>query len=302
MQRLTYESREAWLADRPNRIGASESPGILGYGYANESALATYAKKSDPTLEEVIDETDRQRMEAGTLMEPVIQELFRRASGLVVAVDPTLIVCVSSERPHVGCTLDGELVDDDGPAVWQAKNVGEYMAHDWENGSLPMRVQIQTQHEMYATGYPRAYIAALIGGNRLVWKRTDRNERFIRAMLPVLDSFWQCVQNRQPPPPDESRATAEALKRLYAEEHGETIQLPPDAATWDTDLLAIKDTIKELEATKRGLENQIKAALKDAAYGEIPGGGRYSWKTSIRHEAAREAREVSIRTLRRLKR
>jgi predicted phage-related endonuclease len=299
MQRLTYPSRDAWLADRHNRIGASESPGILGHGYANDSPLATYIKKVEPTLEEVIDETDRQRMDAGTLMEPVIAELFRRETGLVVERDPQTTVCVSGERPHVGCTLDGELVDNDGPAVWQAKNVGEYLAGEWKHDSIPLRVQIQEQHEMYVTGYPRAYIAALVGGNRLEWRVIERHDAFIRAMLPALDAFWEHVQKQQPPPPDASEATRRALHRLYAKETGETIELPDEAIEWDRQQSLYKGAIKRLKTKLTGVENQIKAVLKDATFGEIPGGGRFKWKVEPRRGHYVESSEPRI--LRRLK-
>ncbi len=299
MKTIHYKNREAWLADRPNHIGASESPGILGHGYSNESRLATYAKKIG--LDEVIDETDRQRMDIGTLQEPVIREIFQQETGLQVDYDVDLTVRVSDEHPYLSCTLDGQVMDSDGPAVWEAKNVGEYMAFEWEEGLLPMRVQIQTQHQMLVTGYPRAYIAALIGGNRLVWKMVERNDHFISSMLPSLDAFWRAVQNRTPPAADGSAATSAALKRLYGKEDGETIELPPEATGWDENLQSIKAEIKGLEAIRRDLENQIKAEMKDAAFGSLPRGGRYAWLNRERHEEAREARVITYREFRRRK-
>ncbi|KKK82760.1 hypothetical protein LCGC14_2800140, partial [marine sediment metagenome] len=190
MNQITYPTRDAWLADRHNRIGASESPGILGQGYAGESAFNTYVRKVSPTLDEVIDATVQERMDIGTAMEPTIRNLFEERTGLKVLFDDTPVVHVSRSRSHLGATLDGAVIDGDGIAPFEAKNISEYVASEWENGSLPLRVQIQTQDQMYVTETGWAYIAALLGGRRFVWQRVERNQRFIEAMLlPVLDDF-----------------------------------------------------------------------------------------------------------------
>lgn len=296
--KITYPDEAAWLADRPSRIGASEAPGILGCGYANESTISTFAKKVNPTLDEVIDATERERMELGSLQESVIREAFRRRTGLDVTHEP-FTVYVSDERSHVGATLDGEVCDSDGPAVWEAKNVDHYMADEWDDGALPLRVQIQTQQQMYARGYQRAYIAALIGGNRLVWSRSERDDLFLNAMLPILDEFWGYVLRRECPPVDDSTATAKALGQIYGADDGNTIQLPAEAGEWDTSLQRIKKTIKRLEGKQIAIENKIKAEIKGASYGEIPGGGRYSLKQTERKGYTVKA--AKFRTLRRLK-
>jgi hypothetical protein len=48
-------------------------------------------------------------------------------------------------------------------------------------------------------------------------------------------------------------------------------------------------------------EARIKAAMGAATYGLLPqGAGRYAWKQHTRREPAREAREVDVRTFRRM--
>jgi len=301
MKTLTYPTREAWLADRCNRIGASEAPGILGQGYSGESAVATYEKKVNPTLDEVIDATMAERMEIGTAMEPTIRRLFGERTGRTVISNDLSTVHVSEERPHVAATLDGKVDDGKGIVPFEAKNVGEYVASDWDNNSVPMRVQIQVQDQMYVTETDWAYIAALLGGNRFVWRRVERNQRFIDAMLPVLDDFWAHVQRKEPPAVDGTEATSKALKRLYGQDNGEEVFLPAEAAEWDEDLEAAKTAIKAAKALKLEAENKLKAAIADATFGRLPGGVSYSWKTTERNDPPREAKTISIRTLRRLK-
>ncbi len=298
MKRTVYTTREEWLEARRSSIGASESPGILGHGYASDSAMATYASKLG-ILDDVIDETTRRRMDIGTAIEPVIRELFTAETGLAVYNDAfdsgSYARCVSDERPHVSASLDGEIYN----GVFEAKNVDAFLRHDWDDAP-PLRVQIQVQHQMYVTGYTRAYVAALIGGNELVIHEVERDEAFIQAMLPALDEFWDYVESKTPPPPDHTRATSEALWRLYPQDDGESVDLPPEALEWDESLQDLKKTIKKMEEERRGFENEIKACIGEAAYGLLPDGKRYSWKTTERHDKAREATTIQIRTLRKL--
>lgn len=280
MKRTVYATRDEWLEARRSSIGASESPGILGHGYASDSAMATYASKVG-ILDDVIDETTRRRMDIGTAIEPVIRELFTEESHYGFCVKHAFELCVSDERPHVSASLDGVVPFSSGNAVFEAKNVDAFLRHDWDDAP-PLRVQIQVQHQMYVTGYQMAYVAALIGGNELVIHEVERDEAFITAMLPALDEFWQFVETKTPPPPDHTQATSDALRRLYPQDDGEIIDLPPEALEWDESLQDLKKTIKEMEEEKRGFENELKACIGDAAYGLLPNGKRYSWKTQPR--------------------
>ena len=147
MKRTVYATRDEWLEARRSSIGASESPGILGHGYANDSAMATYASKVG-ILDDVIDETQRRRMDIGTAIEPVIRELFEAETNMYVA-HSSHTLCVSSERPHVSASLDGWVLSrpigypdrrEDEKAVLEAKNVDGFLRHDWDDAP-PLRVQ-----------------------------------------------------------------------------------------------------------------------------------------------------------------
>ena len=314
MKQITYATREGWLADRPNRIGASESPGILGQGYAGESAFNTYVRKVSPTLDEVIDATLAERFDIGTRQEPLIGALFSERTGLFVYTDEEPTVRVSDDRAYVAATLDGYVLTDEGAGTWEAKNVGEYDVrsdrHDWEDGPLPMRVQIQKQHQMFVTGWQFGYVAALLGGNRVVWHRVERNQRFIDNLVLVLDDFWGHVQRREPPPVDGTEATAAALKRLYGKDNGETVMLPAmitlpgdkEPVELDATRQELKASIKDRKAKLQFIDNTIKAAIGSATYGQVPGDkARYRWMTGEQHRKATEEKTISVKTFLRLK-
>jgi predicted phage-related endonuclease len=299
MIQQAHPDRETWLASRRHFIGASESPQLVGCGFQGQDAWSLYDRKvhGEPDADGPMPE----RLECGLALQPAILDLFTRRTGLEVVDPGEYTVRLSEERPHVGTTLDGLTEDDDGRAIVEVKNVDGMFAGDWSDDEPPLRVAVQVQHQMYATGIDHAYVAALIGGNRLVTKRLERHERFLAMLLPVVDAFWEHVQQRVPPPVDETQACREALARIYAEDNGATVALPAEAVEWDRELQEAKAAIKAAEETRRGIENRIKAAIGENTFGEIPGGGRYKWATTERHDPPREAKTITYRQLRRLK-
>jgi predicted phage-related endonuclease len=79
------------------------------------------------------------------------------------------------------------------------------------------------------------------------------------------------------------------------------VLLPPEAEEWDSKLAIAKEAIKTAEATKTEIENKIKAAMGNHTIGQIPGGGRFTWKEQTNQYPAREAYQSTFRVLRRVK-
>jgi hypothetical protein len=90
------------------------------------------------------------------------------------------------------------------------------------------------------------------------------------------------MRNCWPPPVDGSESTSQVLKELYPRESGAQIALPGIGVEWDAELVEVKRQIKTLETRKAELENQFKAALKEATEGLLPNGVVYTWKTTRR--------------------
>jgi predicted phage-related endonuclease len=68
--------------------------------------------------------------------------------------------------------------------------------------------------------------------------------------------------------------------------------LPAEAAAWDRDLVETKQQIKDLEARKKQLENQLKAAIGNNTFGLLPCGERYKWGTYAKAAYTVQAMEV----------
>jgi putative phage-type endonuclease len=288
---------DRWLGERLSMIGASESPALFYEGYKNESPYTLYKRK----IGELPSQSDEENeaLEWGREIQPVVLKMFTKRTGIEVEDLGPFTIQRHPNLPFIGATLDGLAYVDGRKAVVEAKNVGQYRAAEWADDLPPLRVQVQVAHQMLAAGADLGFTAACIGGNKLVWQRIERNEKFEATLIQVLTDFWRCVETRTPPPVDGSIATAKALAALYPKDDGGTAVLPAEAAEWDKLLTDAKEQIKELEAIKVAAENKLKAAIGDNSFGEVGGECRYSWKWQERSEHIVKA--SSFRVLRRIK-
>jgi putative phage-type endonuclease len=315
-----YPDREAWLAGRG--LGASDSAGILGVGYAGQSPVTIFAEKAHGVQTEwSADELER--LEVGKIMEPTLRKLFTHKTGIGCRELPEFCIHRHPEFPFITASLDA-LTDDDEPL--ELKNVSWFAGSDWIDEEPPLKYAIQVQHQLAVTGAQGGWLFGLIGGSKPVAKRIERNDKFIAALIDQLRKFWSHVESKTLPPIDESEATARVLSRLWPEDSGATVALPKDAARWATERETCKAVIKEAEALKTHAENQIKASIGDATFGDLPPldeveavadvktrllamvekanvvvPPRYSWKTQVAQIKAVEAHTRTSRVLRNAK-
>ena len=76
--------------------------------------------------------------------------------------------------------VDG-IVDDsiNRKCIFEAKTASAYKQDQWKNEDIPEAYMLQIQHYLWVTGYAKAYIAALIGGNIFTYKVIDRDDELI---------------------------------------------------------------------------------------------------------------------------
>lgn len=279
----THETREEWIDARRTGIGASESPGIFGVGYEQQSPITIWSSKiGGPEVE--FDAAALKRMNRGKKMEPIIADEFADEVGFPVVDPGEFTVYRSAEHPWLFATLDRFCIHPEfGPIPVEIKNVNGRFRGDWdEEEEPPLKYVVQCQHQMAVTGTSHCYLVGLVGGDELVIRLLERNQRFIDAMVIKLREFWGYVERREMPPVDESEATRAMLGLIYPHDTGDEVSLPPDATEWDHELTDVKEKIKSLDSRKTLLENQLRAAIGNASVGRLPFGGGYSWKQQTR--------------------
>jgi putative phage-type endonuclease len=294
----TDDERE-WLAVRDQGVGASEIGGVL--------ALPGVAHRSSPTkvflektgLLEPPDLSDVEAVEWGHLMEPVIAAQYAKKTGRHVerGREGRYQVLRSVEHPWALCSLDFWTAENDNSRLrpLEIKNVSAFLAEDWLDGP-PDYYYAQIQQQLLVTGASKASSALCLGGNRLLWCDIPRDEEMIRKIVYHGSRFWQRVVERNPPPPDDSLATKEALARLYPKDDGSVVVLP--AALLDTvyEWRRLKDEAKETDKKIRHCEAVIKETLGPAERGVFPSGEQVSWRTQTTR--AHQVSESTFRVLR----
>ena len=289
---IQCESDAAWLAARQTFIGASESASIIGCGYANQSPTGVWnAKVGGPK-----DDSGSPIMfRVGKRKEPIIAELLAEEEGIETR-EPLARAYRSRIHPFLGASLDREAIDQEfGLCPVELKNVGIHARKEWD-GDVPLKYNVQTQHQMLVTGAKVCYLVGLIADEELIVRRILRDNDFLAAFVVPLRQFWDCVESKTLPAIDDSEATARALSLAYPRDSGATMVLPEDAAQWVDELARGKLQEKEGKARATAASNLLKAALGENSIGQLPDGRCVTWKTQSR--AAYEVEASTTRVLR----
>ena len=279
--------------ERAKGIGASEAYRAINLDYglwAEKTGLA-----DPPDLSTI------ERIKWGNRLEGPILQAYQEETGREVVHNDTRDLLRHDEHLFMVATIDAMQQQANRPiGLVEVKTTSQFMAKDWEE-EPPLRHQVQLQHQLAVTGMDWGTLVVLIGGQAMRWFDQNRNDKFIDAMVKREIEFWEYVAAVTPPPADSSVSCAETLKRLYPDDSGEIIALPPEAAEWDKNLQLIKADLHNQEAARRLLENKLKAALGSATVGVLSNGDQYTWKKQTSHHAAKEAYDSTFRVLRRRK-
>ena len=270
-----YKDRKSWLELRRTGIGGSDA-GIILELNKYKTVMELWLDKSG--LVE-LDDTESEAAYFGHLMEPVIREEFTKRSG--ISVMTTTEMYQSEDYPFMNASLDGEVYDAFyGMCVFEAKTVSAYKAGEWED-DIPASYYAQLQHYMAVTEYKGAYIAALINGNRFVYRFVERDDVFIEKLIKAESAFWDMVQKGIMPEVDGSDATKKYLGECYpVSKNGEAV----DLGKIGMDLVEQYDMAVEVEAqakeAKQYIENQLKDLMKEREIG-LAGERKVTWKTVV---------------------
>ena len=300
MIQQTPITREAWLAERRTLLTASDVPAALGLS-PWKSPLELWAEKTGTV--EAEDIGGRDAVKWGLRLERPVAEGYAEDTGRYVAMWPQHTVKRSESVSFLGATPDAtqhapEFADE---GALQIKTASAYKKSDWAE-EPPIYYQVQLQTELFVTGLPWGTLAALIGGQQLVWFDQERNDRFLDAMLPKLEAFWDLVKTKTPPPVGGSASDARILAKLYANDNGEECFISdPEILQAATDLTGAKEQIKTLEALETASKNKLVAAMGSASFAALSDGRKFSYKQQIRTEKPRtleECKTTSCRVLR----
>lgn len=275
--------RDAWLDARKLGLGGSDCAAALGMN-KYKTPYQLWAEKTG--IAAPIEENEAMRW--GNLLEPVIAAEFGDRTGLILRKNDKLFV--SNAYPWLRATPDYFVTEGGVSGGVQIKNTGAFLAHDWEGG-VPDAVHCQVMHEMATTGMTFTYVVALVGGNKLVWHRIERDEAIIHALITKLEAFWELVETKTPPPL--SSGDSDTFNALYPDSTaGKHVTLSQGYDALCQEYLDAKKAEKAAAERVDELAARLKSEMADA---ESARAGQFeiTWKTQ--HRASYVAKATSFR-------
>jgi putative phage-type endonuclease len=270
--------REEWLAARRRGIGGSDVSAILGMD-PYRSPLEIYLDKLGEAADVPRSAKLSEAASWGHRLEPVVAEAFAERTGLRLVSAPGMLAHV--ELSWMLATVDrlfAEDVEGEPSGVLEIKTRSAYALDEWADG-VPDAPALQTHWYLAVTGYARAYVAALIGGQRLIVHRIERDEGLAAHLVEAAGDFWRRVQHREPPPADGSPATAELLAHLYDVTPGAvTVADPADVLPLVEERRALKERAQQLADELADVETRLKAAAGAAEVVKVRGEVAFTWR------------------------
>lgn len=258
-------SREDWLSVRRNGIGSSDAAAAVGLN-PYKSQLALWMEKTGrDDLFAPIDVNDESTpVYWGTLLEPIVAASYVKRTGN--RVRKVNAVLQHPDHPWMLANLDREVVGVPEVQILECKTAGVQGARFWKDG-VPDYVVLQVQHQLAVTGKRAADVAVLIGGQELQIHRIKRDDLLIERLIQLEEVFWGYVQSDVAPPVDGSDSADQALRRLYPNDVGSTVDFSQDlemSATF-SDLVAVRQTLDTQTKLEALLKQRIQQRMGDAS-------------------------------------
>ena len=272
-------ARDQWLSVRKAGIGSSDAAAAVGLNpYKSQLELWLEKTSQDANLPkpDPLDETSP--LYWGTLLEPIVAAHYTKRTGN--RVRRINAVLQHPEAPWMLANLDREVVGTPDVQILECKTAGMNGARLWKDG-VPEYIQLQVMHQLAVTGKQTADVAVLICGQELQIHRIQRDETMIRQLMDLERQFWDWVETRTAPPADGSDSADVALRALYPQDSGQTLDLSGDLVMEAvfSDLLAVRQTLTTQTALEAQLKQSIQQRMGDATQ-VLFDGGEVTWKRS----------------------
>lgn len=271
--------RETWLDVRRQGIGSSDAAAAVGLNpYQSQLELWMHKTGKAKLLPAVDPNDETSPMYWGTLLEPIVAAHYTKRTGnRVRRVNAVL------GHPHIPwmlANIDREVVGASDVQILECKTAGINGAKLWRDG-VPEYVQLQVMHQLAVTGKQAADVAVLIGGQELQVHRIERDETMIAQLIALEEQFWGWVHRGEEPPADASESADTALRCLYPQDSGKTVDLSEDimASHAFNQLVEIRQWMSDWEAQEALLKHQIQQRMGHASRASFSSGS-ISWKRS----------------------
>jgi putative phage-type endonuclease len=257
-------------------IGGSMCAAIMGMDKM-KSPYDAWLNFTDPATRE--DLSSNEPVLWGQLLElPIGMEAARRL-GIQVVHQPKLI-----KHPSIACMqahMDFEVVGE--PALLEVKARGLHMLRQYDLLTEEIEDEdrvldteaIQVHHYLTVSQREKAYLAVLIGGQRLLTFTIKRDPAICAAIELACAEFWGYVERREPPPP----INVSDCNRLWPKQApGKIVEATPEIAALVEKRAQLKAQKKDAETDLEFVDFKIKRFMADAEELRVGGKKLLTWK------------------------
>ncbi|MBJ2305606.1 MULTISPECIES: YqaJ viral recombinase family nuclease [unclassified Pseudomonas] len=273
--------REDWLAVRKQGIGSSDAGAAVGLNpYKSQLELWLEKTGRDATLPKIDPHDEESPAYWGNVLEPIVAWHYSKRTKNKVRRINSVLQHPNPKLPWMLANIDREVIGTDDVQILECKTAGINGARLWKEG-VPEYVQLQVMHQLAVTGKQTADVAVLLGGQHLEIHRIERDEQMIARLIELERKFWTYVETDTPPPADGSASAEAALRCLYPEDNGQTVDFSSRAglAAAYLELKAVRQSIGEKETREAQLKQILLQAMGEATRAEFSS-GYISWKKS----------------------
>ena len=272
-------NRDEWLTIRKQGIGGSDAASAMGLNpYKSQLELWMDKTGRDGNLPKTDPNDESSPMYWGNLLESVVASHYCKRTGYkvrrinAVLQHPTV--------PWMLANIDREVIGAPDVQILECKTAGMNGARLWKEG-VPEYVQLQVMHQLAVTGKQTADVAVLICGQELKTYRIDRDESMIARLIELERAFWHFVETDTQPPVDGSDSADVALRCLYPQDRGQTIDLTEDMemSAVFSDLMSVRQMLGKDNLLEAQFKQRIQQRMGDATKAVFQT-GEVTWKRS----------------------
>jgi len=271
--------RDDWLTVRKQGIGSSDAAAAVGLN-PYKSRLELWLEKTgrDGNLPKIDPNSEDSPTYWGNILEPIVAAHYTKRTGLRVRRINAVLQHPDPSLPWMLANIDREVTGSNEVQILECKTAGINGARLWKEG-VPEYVQLQVMHQLAVTGKAAADVAVLLGGQHLEIHRINRDEQLIARLIELERHFWQYVESDTPPPADGSPSADLALRCLYPEDDGQSVDfsLERNLSATFADWLSVRQAIAEQEKLESQLKQTLQQAMGSATRATFETGS-VSWK------------------------
>ena len=268
-----------WLDVRKRGIGSSDAAAAVGLNpYKSQLELWLEKTGRDAGLPKPDPQDESTATYWGTVLEPIVAAHYRKRTGRRVRRVNAVLQHPDPDLSWMLANIDREVIGAQDVQILECKTAGINGARLWREG-VPEYVQLQVMHQLAVTGKQAADVAVLIGGQALEIHRIERDELMIARLIELERRFWQYVVTDTPPPADGSDSADQALRCLYPQDSGKTVDFShnPVLTLAYVELKALRNSIAQQQEREALLKQTLQQAMGDATRARF-GSGQITWK------------------------